>query len=84
MKAWAGEEKVAQKEGNGKIVRWPVVPTFQSRQWNAAGEVEIAGENTVWISILGYVVPNLRVLYHYRIIDKGTRPNKYGTVRVLT
>ena len=45
MKAWAGEEKVAQKEGNGKIVCWPVVPTFQSRQWNAASEVEIAGEN---------------------------------------
>ena len=62
MKAWAGEEKVAQKEGNGKIVCWPVVPTFQSRQWNAASEVEIAGENTVWISILGYVVPNLKVL----------------------
>ena len=68
VKAWAGEDKVAQKEGNEKIVCWAVVPTFQSRQWNAAGEVEIAGENTVWISILGYVVPNLRGFFSILIV----------------
>ena len=61
VKAWAGEDKVAQKEGNEKIVCWAVVPTFQSRHGMPRVKLRLPVKTTVWISILGYVVPNLKV-----------------------
>ena len=61
VKAWAGEDKVAQKEGNEKIVCWAVVPTFQIRHGMPRVKLRLPVKTTVWISILGYVVPNLKV-----------------------